>query len=129
MEIDNIIKEHLKKNKPDISDSSVKTYVSIIKNLFYKMNTPGTKFEPSFFENFKTVSNFLKQYEPKNRKTYLAAIISFLGPKNPVKNDYSICMYKDADIAKEDDQQQKKNDKQKENSISKDELKIYLMII
>ncbi len=51
--IDNIIKVQLLKNKPNLSPNSVRTYISILKNMIYKLHQPGTKFNLKAFEDYK----------------------------------------------------------------------------
>jgi hypothetical protein len=114
-------KERLLKNKSNVSESTVKTYCSLLRSLFYKMNNPRTKFNPEFFEDFKQVCK-LKDYKLNNRKTYLACIILFLGKHHPSIQEYSNIMMSDADIAKEDDENQTMNVNQRENSVSTEEI-------
>ena len=121
--IDKKINDIILKNKPKLSSSSVKTYISILKNLYYNINEPGTKFNPGFFEDSKKILNYLKDKEPQNRKTTLAAIITFNGSDNKFNNDFRDLMNNDADDAHNEIIKQKKTDKQKENWISENDIK------
>ena len=123
--IDETIKERLLKNKPSLSDGSIKTYISILKNMFYKLHSPGTKFNLEAFEDYKAILNLLKDKESRLRKTYLAAIITLLGKHSHIIPNLSSVMYKDANVAKEEDSNQTKNEKQKENSVTRLEIETH----
>jgi hypothetical protein len=121
--IDKKINDIILKNKPKLSSGSVKTYISILKNLYYNINEPGTKFNPEFFEDSKKILEYLKDKPSQNRKTILAAIITFNGNDNKNNENFRDLMNDDADEAHNEDLKQKKNDKQKENWVSEDDIK------
>ena len=121
--IDKKINDIILKNKPKLSSSSIKTYISILKNLYYNINKPGSKFNPDFFEDSKTILEYLKDKPSQNRKTILAAIITFNGNNNNNNNKFRNLMNDDADNTHNEDIKQKKNDKQKENWVSNDDIK------
>ena len=127
--MDKEINDILIKNKPKLAPSSVKAYNSIIKNLYYNINKAGSPFDPSFFENSERILEYLKNKEPANRKTILAAVISFNGDNEKVNSSFKKLMYLDADKSKSEDIKQKKNDKQKQNWITVDDIKnIYMAL-
>jgi hypothetical protein len=68
--------KYIKEKRPNISQSSLKTYESIIRNLYDKM---GWKNEPYDLKLFDKESNkvleYLKNKEPKKRKTILSALV------------------------------------------------------
>lgn len=120
--IDKAIKERLLKNKPNLSDSSIKTYISLLKNLYYKMYKAGSGFDIDKFEDVKGIKQILKDKPPSVRKTYLASLISLLGKKSHIIPDLTDLMNDDAEKAKEEDIKQTKNEKQKMNTITKEEI-------
>jgi hypothetical protein len=120
--IDKKINDIIFKNKPKLSKSSIKTYISILKNLYYNINEPGSKFNPEFFEDSKKILQYLKDKPSQNRKTILAAIITFNGD-NKNNEEYRNIMYDDADNSHNEIIKQKKTDKQKKNWVSEDDIK------
>lgn len=70
------IEDCIKENKPNISASSVKTYKSLLKNLYYKHHDKETKMNCDWFNEQDVVIQMLKEKPPSARKTYLAALMS-----------------------------------------------------
>jgi hypothetical protein len=98
----------LLKNKPSLSKSSLKTYVSILKNL-----------DGDVLTNKPEV--YIKELKNKNistRKTTLSALYVLTGNEEYKKEMLKVI----SDYNKEVDKQEK-NDKQKENWINSDEIK------
>lgn len=108
------LEELIKKNKPNISQSTIKTYKSILKNLFYKHNDKESKFNVDWFDNQENVINILKDKEPSNRKTTIAAILTII----PINNEkYKKLMINDIKTTNDILQTQNKSESQKENWI------------
>ena len=108
------IQEILKKIRPTLSQSSLKTYSSILKGIFNKDdNNKDKDFNQEYFiKNYKTVINNLPQ-EPNKRKTYLASIIVLCNDKDKCKPYYDL-MNDDADKVATFNKTQKKNEKQEQ---------------
>lgn len=100
------IKELLKRNRPNLAESSVITYTSMMKNLMKKMDK-DMKF---ILKNPEKVIEFLKQMNPHTRKSMLAMLVS-LTDNDKFREE----MIKDADVMKSELQKQERTDKQKEN--------------
>jgi hypothetical protein len=62
------IKELIIKNKPNISKSSITTYLSILKNLYINV-FKDDKFDLDKFDNADKILSSLKDLEPNKRKT------------------------------------------------------------
>lgn len=113
-----MIEDKLRENRPNLSNNSVKTYVSILKNL-YKKVYPNI---PLDLDNFKNQDKFIKHLEDvdgSKRKTYLSALVVICG------NDcekYSTLMNEDAVNYNQEQKKQKRTEKQTENWIEQDEL-------
>ena len=101
-----IIKEQIIKLKPNISESSVKTYTSILKNL-YKRVFKNDNIDITKFENTVPIISFIKDLEPSKRKTILAALVVITDNKR-----YRDQMMKDIEEYKSNESKQLKNDKQ-----------------
>jgi hypothetical protein len=116
-----IIHDTLKKNRPKLSLSSLKTYTSIISSLYKRLNASGNPID--FFSNNATrVINDLKDMDGGARKTKLAGLVSLMG------NHKSADAYRDVmlqDIHNYDTQQKdgRMSASQKENWVSWDEVK------
>lgn len=66
----------IRKNKPDISASSLKTYLSLLKSLYYKKHDKGTEIDVDWFNNQTEIIELLKDKPPSSRKTSFAALIA-----------------------------------------------------
>lgn len=66
----------IRKNKPNISNSSIKTYKSILKNLYYRHHDTGSKMNLKWFEEEDTILDILRDIEPRIRKTTIAALLT-----------------------------------------------------
>ena len=67
------IKELIVENKPNISKSSITTYLSILKNLHIKVF--GDNIDVSNFKKADKILKFLEGVEPAKRKTVLSALV------------------------------------------------------
>jgi hypothetical protein len=105
------IKSIIKENKPNISESSVKTYNSILTNL-YQHVYGDDDYNMKGFNNTESILKYLKDYEPSRRKTILAALVVLTDNKK-----YRDLMLSDIESAQIKNHQQEKTEKQKENFI------------
>jgi len=118
------IEDTIKENRPNISASSIKTYISILSNLWKKLNPNENtdSFDISFFtKNSKEILKHLEELKSSQRKTILASLISVC------KNDECIEKYRSqmiTDVSKynKDMMKQEKDDKQSKNWLSMDEI-------
>lgn len=76
------IAKRLRDNRPNISDSTVKTYTSLLSNMFYREHPRDDPLEMSFFTNDKKIMSMLEDKSPTTRKTYLAAIVVLNGKEH-----------------------------------------------
>ena len=111
-----ILQNKLKENRSSLSTSSIRTYVSILTNLYKKMKGEGN------IEWFnKEDDEILKHLDDKNdqtRKTTLSALFVLTNMK-----EYQTVMNTIMKKVNDDYKDQKMNQKQKENWISIDEIK------
>lgn len=117
--------EILKSNRPKLSDSTLRTYNSIINSLYRKMHNQsvGNAQDVSTFfdENAEKVLTFLKDAEPNHRKTILASLVVLCVGKDCVEK-YRKQMLEDAEQTNRQQRLQKKSETQKDNWISQDEV-------
>ena len=121
------LRKQLKENRPKISDSSIRTYSSIVSNLFRYMHDDLHKSLDGALEFFekepKKVLTFLKDKEGSKRKTILAALVVLTLHKEDVSEQYRKTMLDDARKYNDDEKDQEKSSSQKKNWISQEELK------
>jgi len=111
------LKEVIKKARPTLSDSSVTTYNSILKNLYLKV-FGDKEIDLDNFENSNKILKYLENVEPNKRKTILSALVVICKDPKP----YRSLMLTDIKDYNKDIATQEKTDEQKENWIEKDEL-------
>ena len=90
----------LKEKRPNLSASSLKTYVSILYNLKKKLDGEDSL---KFFDEDERILDFLKDKEPQTRKTSLSALFVLTG-----KSSYNDLMLQDCRHVNEIYKQQKK---------------------
>jgi len=111
------LKEELKKLRPNLSDGSIKTYSSILRNLHKKV-FENQEIEKSNFDKCNKVLEHLKDMPPNKRKTILSALVVLTD-----KDEYRNVMNGDvSDYNKEIDKQEK-TETQRENWIETDEIR------
>ena len=111
------IKELIESKRPNLSSSSVKTYGSIIKSIYY-MAFDSNTFSASKLHDKEAIMKALKDINPKTRKTYLSALFIVTG--EPVYKDQ---MIDDIDEYNEEEGLQTKTDKQKDNWVESSDIK------
>jgi integrase len=110
------LKVLIREKRPNITDTSVKTYASVLKNLFYKDTANKEKnINIEWFKDTDKVIPILKDKPTQTRKTILAAIIVLLDGKAPT--EYVDMMNGDAKSVAETYSKQEKTEKQEKNWI------------
>lgn len=71
--------KHIRANRPNITDSSVKTYVSILSNMYYREHDRDTPINLAFFRDENRILDLLSAKTPQTRKTVLAACVVLNG--------------------------------------------------
>lgn len=119
------VRSVIKENRPKVADSSLKTYTSIVSNL-YKKIAKDDKLEKAldfFTKNVKEVMDFLQDVLPSRRKTTLASLVVFTEKNERAADQYRKQMLDDKNVYDEDQKDQKMSDTQRENWVSQDEVK------
>ena len=114
-DIKTLLQEKLKETRSSLSPSSIRTYVSILSNLYKKMDGEGN------LDFFKRYTDILKHLEDKNnqtRKTSLSALFILTGMR-----EYQTEMQSIMKKVNQEYKEQKMNQKQKDNWISTEEIK------
>lgn len=126
------IRERIIENRPNLTLSSIKTYMSIInktsRDISNKLETPD-----DVVQHHKEILESLMTYKPNIRKTKLSAFIVVLDQKDKTSDDikeiidnYRKQLFADADDVDKDEKKQKLSESQEKNYITWDEvLKIY----
>lgn len=115
------LKPKLKELRPDASAATIRTYNSLLKNMFYKKHSKDTPIDIAWFKHSGEVLETLKDKSPQSRKTNLAAVIVLLDGKDCDK--YVEVMNSDADHTAAEYKKQEKTEKQKENWMDWSEVK------
>lgn len=112
------------KNRPDLSQGSLRTYTSIIRNLSLQIEKPLEK--PSdVIKNYKPIIEHLKDVPAKNRKTRLSALVVFIDKEKDSSEAVSAFRKQMMDDGKESDEidlKQELTDRQKEGMMEWDEI-------
>jgi hypothetical protein len=111
-----VIEKALKENRPNITKSSLKTYESILRNLYKKVfNTEEISIKD--FNDSKKIINYLKELPSNKRKTILSALVVITDNK-----DYRELMLDDIKEYNKEEAKQKKTENQEDNWVEKDYL-------
>lgn len=111
------IKEELKKLRPNLSEGSIKTYSSILRNLHKKV-FENQEIEKSNFNEHNRILDHLKDMPANKRKTILSALVVLTD-----KDEYRNVMNGDVSDYNEEIQKQEKSETQRENWIESDEIR------
>ena len=112
--------DRLRKNKPNLTDSTLKTYSSILRNLYERMEGKGAMI-PFFEKHLHKVIPALKDDQKNVRKTKLAVLVSlFHGQEVKDLDKIRELMLKDAN---EYNSSLKKTEKQEENWMDWEDVK------
>jgi len=113
------VKEIIKSNRPELSDGSVRTYSSILKNMAKAIDIKPTKSE--FLDNKDKIFSYVEPFSSKKRKTILASLVVLFDDKTDnddakdLLDRFRQMMLKDISKANDEDERQELTDKQKEN--------------
>ena len=113
------IKELIKQKRDSLSNSSLTTYASILKNLHKKVFDDKT-FSLSDFDETEKVLDYLKDVPPNKRKTILSALVIISSGK--VADDYRTKMNEDVSAYNAEIQKQTKSETQRENWVETSEI-------
>jgi HSP90 family molecular chaperone len=102
------IAEKIKDNRPKLSASSLKTYVSILSNIYKQMKGDGDV--DWFSDNVKEILEFMNTKNDQTKKTSLSALYVLTG-----KQEYKDIMTTVMAEVNQKYKEQKKTPKQEEN--------------
>lgn len=119
------IREQIQKNRPKISTSSIRTYSSIIANLYKKITDKNSLdgVMDYFEKSVKNVMDYLKDTPANKRKTILAALVVFTEGNEKAADQYRKKMLDDKSKYDDEQKDQKMSDSQRENWVSQEEVK------
>lgn len=111
------LKKAIKEKRPNLSESSITTYNSILKNL-YKKVFDGDEIDLKRFDDTQKILTYLKEVPPSKRKTILSALVIMTNDKK-----YRDLMLEDIKDYTQDISKQEKTETQKENWVETDGVK------
>jgi len=112
------IQKQLKDNRPNLSESSIKTYTSIIKNLYKRMFPHDEHMDLKKLEDESLVLDHLKDMDGSKRKTILSALVVLIKDNK----DYRQLMINDATQYNDLQKKQEKTEQQKEHWITQQQV-------
>lgn len=113
------LRNRLKENKSNISASTLKTYASLLKSLYYNNHDKQSEINLDWFDKQDDVIESLKDKPYSSRKTTYSALIAITKNNDKYKNE----LVGDAKKYQEFITTQKKTDKQEANWKNYDEIK------
>jgi integrase len=111
----------IKKYRTNVSESTIKTYGSLLKSLFYKAHDKDVPINIEWFKKQDDIIELLKDKKPQNRKTTYAALIAICNDQ--CSDKYKKHMADDKQYTKQLIDKQEKSDKQKDNWEDYDKIK------
>jgi hypothetical protein len=122
------LEELIKKNRPHLSTTSIRTYCSLIKNLAKKLDI-NLNNKHDIKTHLSKILEDMHPLNPRQRKTTLSALVVLMSDgteDNEAINKIRSMMMKDIQTTKDEDREQKMTEKQKESWISwNDIMKVY----
>jgi hypothetical protein len=115
------IKDKLKENRSGLSENSLKTYTSILKNLYAKVFPDDKEIDLGKFCKSKDFLNHLKDFDGSRRKTYLSALVVMC----PSVDAYRELMNQDGQKHNAEQKKQTKTQKEEDNWVNQDELSTF----
>ncbi len=116
---------YIKEKRPNITNSSLKTYESILRNLYDKLGFDTKEYQlDKFDKESDKVLKYLKDLPSNKRKTVLSALVVITDNKG-----YRELMLDDIKEYNKEEAKQTKTDNQKENWVEKDDLDNILKIL
>lgn len=114
-----LIKNKIKENKPKLNEKSITAYSIMLYGIYKEVFKNIDKPDLDNFYNYKPIIKYLtEKYEPSQRKTYLASLLTVA----PEVSEYKTDMMKDIKIYNEEQLKQNKNDKELKNNITKNDI-------
>jgi integrase len=111
------IKQYVKDKKPSLSNSSITTYSSILKNLYIRVFGTGD-IDMEKFNQTDKVLEFLKNMPPNKRKTILSSLVVITD-----KKPYRDLMLEDVRDYNKEIQKQEKSEDQQESWVNTNDVK------
>lgn len=111
------LQKYIKEKRPNLKESSIKTYYSILSSLYNKIYS-NKDYEIKNFDDYKKILDYLKDKEFNKRKTILSALYILTDNEN-----YKKKMIEDIEKYNNNNDKQIMSDKMKENWVSVDFIK------
>lgn len=109
--------KYIKEKRPNLKESSIKTYYSILSSLYNKIYS-NKDYEIKNFDDYKKILDYLKDKEFNKRKTILSALYILTDNEN-----YKKKMIEDIEKYNNNNDKQIMSDKMKENWVEVDFIK------
>lgn len=110
----------IRKNKPDISASTLRTYMSLLRSLYYKNHEKGSEMDLDWFDDQDAIIEAMKDKPPSSRKTTFAALIAITAKD---KEKYKAALLDDGKVYEKFIKSQQKSETQGDNWKDYDQIK------
>jgi len=115
------LKEIIMLNRPNVSRTTVATYLSVLKNLYYSAHEPTDKIDVKWFHDQDAVLEAVEKHPLRTRKTYLSAVLVINNGR--FSNKIIEQVAEDREAIKEMDDSNEKSEKQEDNWMDYDDVK------
>lgn len=112
------IADKLRENRPTLTASSLKTYVSTLRNLYKKVFPEDDNINIDKFEDCDKILQHLRDLPPNKRKSILAPLVVLTDRKK-----YKDLMNQDAETYNKEQAENKKTKKQEENWVTQAQIR------
>lgn len=124
------LEDHIREQRPTLSAPTVRTYASMVLNLYLRMlggdSIPRVvktnELVTYFTDKYKEVMEALKDVPYNRRKTVLASLLAVVPKKSEAMEKYREQMIADADKYNSEQRKQKKSPQQEDNWISQEDV-------
>ena len=113
------LEERIKERKGEVTANTIRTYISLLKSLYYSHHEKGSDMDMKWFNNQDHIIELLKDKAPSSRKTTYSALVAIADNNEKYRKQ----MMADALDYNKMIKTQSKSDKQNENWKSFDEVK------
>jgi integrase len=104
------IKKIIKINRPSLSESSIKSYISNLRSINKKLGYKDDEINVNNFKEINKVKMVIENLKPSQRKTLYASLVILFNEDDEIKKNYRTLMMDDIYKVKEEYEEQKEDE-------------------
>jgi len=104
------IKKIIKINRPSLSESSIKSYISNLRSINKKLGYKDDEININNFKEINKVKMVIENLKPSQRKTLYASLVILFNEDDEIKKNYRTLMMDDIYKVKEEYEEQKEDE-------------------